>query len=83
MKRNYAVVLVNKPLNDGANEAKAVEETKSSHRNITGNRVRRKKNKAKREENKDGLPGKDALEKKYVLNFWSRSRVKEANSINP
>ena len=37
-------------VNDGANETKAMEETKIDERNITDNRARQNKNKVKREE---------------------------------
>ena len=67
IKRSYADVLVNgnEVVNDGANETKAVEETKIDERNITDNRARRNKNKVKREEKKDGNLEKIDLEKIY------------------
>ena len=67
IKRSYADVLVNgnEVVNDGANETKAVEETKIDERNITDNRARRNKNKVKREEKKDGNLEKIDLKKIY------------------
>ena len=47
IKRSYADVLVNgnEVVNEGANEAKSVEETKIDEKNITDNRDRQNKNK--------------------------------------
>ena len=55
IERRYEDVLVNenKGVNDGANETKAVEQTKIDGRNITDNRAPRDKDKVKREEKKD------------------------------
>ena len=49
IKRSYADVLVNrnKVVNDGANETKAIEETKIDERNITDIRASQNKNKVK------------------------------------
>ena len=71
IKRSYPNVLVNgnKGVKDGANGTKVVEETKIGERNITDNRARQKKNKAKREEKKDGNLGKNDLEKNIFLTF--------------
>ena len=67
IKGSFADVLVNenKVVNNGANETKAVEETKIDERNITDNRARRNKNKVKREEKKYGNLGKTDLKKIY------------------
>ena len=55
IERRYEDVLVNenKGVNDGANETKAVEQTKIDGGNITDNRAPRNKDKVKREEKKD------------------------------
>ena len=67
IKRSYVDVLVNrhKVVNDGANETKAIEETKIDERNITDNRASQNKNKVKREEKKDGNLEKIDLKKIY------------------
>ena len=69
IKRSYVDVLVNrhKVVNDGANETKAIEETKIDERNITDNRASQNKNKVKREEKKDGN-----LEKIYLVKIYSQ-----------
>ena len=67
IKRSHADVLVkrNKVINEGANEVKSVEETKTDERNITDNRAMRNKNKVKREEKRDGSLEKIDLKKIY------------------
>ena len=67
IKRSYADVLVNgnNVVNHGANETKAIEETKIDGRDITDNRARRNKNKVKREEKKEGNLEKIDLKKIY------------------
>ena len=59
----------NEVVNDGANETKAVEETKIDERNITDNRARRNKNKVKREEKNDGNLEKIDLKKNISSTF--------------
>ena len=63
--RSFADVLANgnKAENDGANETKAVEETKIDERNITDNRAMWNDNKVKREEKKNGNLEKIDLKK--------------------
>ena len=65
IKRSFVDVLVNgnKAENDGANETKAVEETKIDERNITDNRAMWNDNKVKREQKKNGNLEKIDLKK--------------------
>ena len=69
MKRSYADALVN---------GKELV-TKMDEINITDNRVRRNKNKIKKEKKKDGNLAKINL-KKYILNFY---RVRVVSATNP
>ena len=86
IKRSYADVLVNgnEVVNDGANETKAVEETKIDERNITDNRTRRNKDKDNREEKRDGNLEKIDLEKIYFqLLEEEQSKRGERNKSTP
>ena len=66
-------------VNDGANETKAMEETKIDERNITDNRARQNKNKVKREKKKDGN-----LKKIYVYSqLLEEDRVGVVSATNP